>query len=77
MSSDLENIGGVTEKNPHMRVASPSEFGVFAYEADVVLIERDEDIACGEMIGYPIGCQCCSVSVGRLSRRATGWSSSS
>jgi hypothetical protein len=43
MASDLENMGGVTEKNPHMRVASPSESGVFADEEDVVLLELDED----------------------------------
>jgi hypothetical protein len=55
MSSDLKNLGGMTEKNPHMRVAPPSEFGVFAYKEDVVLIELDEDVACGELIGYPVG----------------------
>jgi hypothetical protein len=67
MSSDLENMGGVTEKNPHMRIATPREFGVFTYEEDVVLIELDEDVACGELIGYPVGTQrwvpvlfCCS-----------------
>ena len=38
-----------------MRVASPEEFGIFAYEADVVLIELDETVRCGEMIGYPAG----------------------
>lgn len=36
-----------------MRVASPDEFGLFAYEEDVVLIELDETSACGEMVGYP------------------------
>jgi hypothetical protein len=55
MSSDLENMGGVTEKNPHMRVATPRESGVFADEEDVVLLERDEDVAWGELIGYPVG----------------------
>jgi hypothetical protein len=57
MSSELEGFGGMTEKNPHMRVATPSEFGVFAYEEDVVLIELDEDVACGELIGYPVKTQ--------------------
>jgi hypothetical protein len=42
-----------TKKNPHMRVASPETFGIFAYEEDTVLIELDETIDCGEMIGYP------------------------
>lgn len=46
--------GGMTEKNPHMRVASAEEFGVFAYEEDVVLIELDETAECGEMVGYPV-----------------------
>jgi hypothetical protein len=76
MSSDVEDLGGVTEKNPHMRVASPSEFGVFAYEADVVLIECDEDVDCGELIGYPAGSQrwvpvlfCCSGPVERARAR--------
>lgn len=55
MESHLDGVGGMTEKNPHMRVASPDEFGIFAYEEDVVLIELDETIACGEMIGYPAG----------------------
>lgn len=53
MESQLDGVGGTTEKNPHMRVASPEEFGMFAYEEDVVLIELDEIIECGEMIGYP------------------------
>lgn len=53
MESHLDEVGGATEKNPHMRVASPGEFGRFAYEEDVVLIELDEMIECGEMIGYP------------------------
>jgi hypothetical protein len=47
MSSDLENMGGVTETNPQMRVATPREFGVFADEDDVVLLERDEDVRWG------------------------------
>lgn len=47
MTSDLESMGGVSEKNPHMRVATPSEFEVFVYEEDVVLIECDEDVAWG------------------------------
>ena len=51
----LEGTGRTTVKNPHMRVASPEEFGIFAYEADVVLIELDETIECGEMIGFPAG----------------------
>ncbi|WP_152420525.1 hypothetical protein [Halococcus thailandensis] len=42
-------------KNPHMRVASATEFGVFAYEEDVVLFELDETVECGEMVGYPAG----------------------
>ena len=46
--------GGMTEKNPHMRVASAEEFGVFAYEEDVVLIELDETAECAEMVGYPV-----------------------
>ena len=40
-------------KNPHMRVASATEFGVFAYKEDVVLIELDDRVECGEMVGYP------------------------
>lgn len=47
--------GEVTEKNPHMRIAPPDAFGMFAHEADVVLVELDETIECGEMIGYPAG----------------------
>lgn len=46
---------GMTEKNPHMRVASAEEFGVFAYEEDVILVELDETTECGEMGGYPVG----------------------
>lgn len=46
---------GMTEKNPHMRVASAEEFGVFAYEEDVVLVELDGTAECGEMVGYPVG----------------------
>lgn len=42
-------------KNPHMRVASATEFGVFAYEEDIVLIELDDTVECGEMVGYPAG----------------------
>jgi hypothetical protein len=38
-------------------VAPPSEFGVFASEEDVVLLELDEGVACGELIGYPVGTQ--------------------
>ena len=57
MASELERMGEVTEKNPHLRVAPPSEFGVFAYEEDVVLIELDGDVECGELIGYPVGTQ--------------------
>ena len=45
---------GMAEKNPHMRVASAEEFGVFAYEEDVVLIELDETVECAEMVGYPV-----------------------
>lgn len=47
--------GEVAEKNPHMRIASPDAFGLFAHEADVVLVELDETIECGEIIGYPAG----------------------
>lgn len=43
------------EKNPHMRRASAEELGVFAYEEDVALVELDDDVDCGEMIGYPAG----------------------
>lgn len=55
MESSVEGVGGMTEKNPHMRVASADAFGLFAYEEDVVLIELDETIACGEIVGYPAG----------------------
>lgn len=55
MGTDFETTGGMTEKNPHMRVATPAEFGVFAYEEDTVLIELGEDVTCGELSGYPAG----------------------
>lgn len=42
-------------KNPHMRVGSATELGVFAYNEDVVLIELDDTVECGEMVGYPAG----------------------
>jgi hypothetical protein len=53
--SQLPDDHEVTEKNPHMRIASPEAFGVFAAEEDTVLIELDETIDCGEMVGYPAG----------------------
>lgn len=55
MDRQLPEGSRATEKNPHMRVASPEEFGLFAYQEDVVLIELDETIECGEMVGYPAG----------------------
>ncbi len=53
--SQLPDGTKVTKKNPHMRIASPDAFGVFAYEEDTVLIELDETIDCGEILGYPAG----------------------
>lgn len=53
--SHMPDGSKVTKKNPHMRIASPEAFGVFAYEEDTVLIELDETIECGEMVGYPAG----------------------
>jgi hypothetical protein len=43
------------EKNPHMRRASAEALGIFAYEVDVALVELDDEVKCGEMIGYPAG----------------------
>jgi hypothetical protein len=36
-------------------VGSATELGVFAYNEDVVLIELDDTVECGEMVGYPAG----------------------
>lgn len=54
-TEDKDEERGMTEKNPHMRIASGEEFGMFAYEEDVILIELDETVECGEMVGYPTG----------------------
>lgn len=53
--TQLPDGSEVTKKNPHMRIASPDAFGMFAYEEDTVLIELDEATDCGEMVGYPTG----------------------
>ena len=45
----------VSKKNPHMRIASAEQFGIFAAQEDVALIELDPTIECGELFGYPAG----------------------
>ena len=53
--AELPDGTKASSKNPHMRVASAEAFGIFAAQEDVVLIELDSTIGCGELFGYPAG----------------------
>ena len=52
--SELPDGHTVSKKNPHMRIASAEQFGIFAAQEDVALIELDPAIECGELFGYPV-----------------------